>query len=105
MTEQAGLVVFDSTNVALKAERSLKDAGIPCSVIPTPSEITAECGIALLIRGELVEKAAATLDAPSGVGYRLIHPYEKGPRSGQEQSGGEPVEKRTRLTSYSRRAG
>ncbi len=75
-------MVFDSTNMALKAERALKDAGIPCSVIPTPREVTAECGIALLIRREWVEKAAGALDATDGVAYRLINPYEQVRRSG-----------------------
>ena len=77
MSEESGLIVFDSTNMALKAERSLKGAGIHCSVIPTPPEITAECGIALLIRGEWVEKADAALDASDGIVYRLIYPYEQ----------------------------
>lgn len=82
MAREAGLIVFESTNMALKAERSLKGAGIPCSVIPTPREITVECGIALLIRGEWVEKAAGALDAPNGVVYKLINPYEQVRRSG-----------------------
>jgi hypothetical protein len=77
MNEEAGLIVFDSTNMALKAERALKDSGIPCAVIPTPREITTECGITLLIRREWVEKAARTLDAPNGVVYKLVYPYEK----------------------------
>jgi hypothetical protein len=105
VARETGLIVFDSTNMALRAERSLKDAGIPCSVIPTPLEISTECGIALLVHGEWAEKASATLDASSGLVYRLIHPYEKDCRSGEKRTGGEPVEERLRLTSYSRRAG
>ena len=104
MDREAGLIVFDSTNMALKAERALKDAGIPCAVIPTPREITAECGIALLVRREWVAKAAGALDVPNGVVYKLIDPYEQGHRSGK-RSGGDPVNDRIRLTSYSRRAG
>jgi hypothetical protein len=82
MAREAGLIVFESTNMALKAERSLKGAGIPCSVIPTPREITAECGIALLIRGGWVEKTAAALDTPECVGCKLIYPYEQKRHSG-----------------------
>ena len=75
-------MVFDSTNIALKAERSLKGAGIPCAVIPTPPEITAECGIALLIRGEWIEKTAAALDTSDGTGCNLIYPYKQKRHSG-----------------------
>ncbi|MBK5092632.1 MAG: DUF3343 domain-containing protein [Actinobacteria bacterium] len=82
MVRKAGLIVFDSTNMALKAERALKGAGIHCSVIPTPPEITVECGIALLIRGEWVEKADAALDTSDGIAYKLIYPYEQNRRSG-----------------------
>jgi len=85
MEREAGLIVFDSTNIALKAERALKDAGIPCAVIPTPREITAECGIALLVRHEWVEKASGALEATDGVAYKLIDRYGQGRTSGKSQ--------------------
>jgi Protein of unknown function (DUF3343) len=73
---KVGLVTFESTNLALKTERALKDAGIPCAVIPTPREITSECGISLLLREEWVPKTEETLAACGCAGYSLVFPFE-----------------------------
>lgn len=71
----AGLLTFDTTNMALKTERLLKDAGITCAVIPTPLEITAECGISLLLKEEWVEKAKDALDSAGRVDFALVYPF------------------------------
>lgn len=73
---KVGLVTFDSTNLALKTERALKNAGIPCAVIPTPREITSECGISLLLSEEWVQKTEETLAAGGCEGYSLVFPFE-----------------------------
>jgi len=75
MDRFAALLTFDTTNMALKTERLLKDAGITCAVIPTPLEITAECGISLLLKGELVEKAKDALDSAGWVDFVLVYPF------------------------------
>ncbi|MBU4179103.1 MAG: DUF3343 domain-containing protein [Actinobacteria bacterium] len=77
MEGKSGLLVFDSTNQALKTERLLKSAGVACTVIPTPVEITAECGIALLFDGKwlvTVTEALATLESD---GRRLLFPFKR----------------------------
>ncbi len=75
--EKVGLLTFDSTNEALKIERVLKDAGVQCAVIPTPLEITAECGIALLLKERWLQKAKEALNACSNSQcYVLTYPFE-----------------------------
>lgn len=72
-----GLLIFDSTNLALKAERILKSAEIPCTVIPTPTEITVDCGIALLLHEKWVGRVTETLAASDCTGYRMLYPYDR----------------------------
>jgi Putative Se/S carrier protein-like len=73
---RVGLLSLASTNLALKNERALKDAQIPCAVIPTPPDITSECGISLLLREEWVPKTEETLAAGGCEGYSLVFPFE-----------------------------
>jgi hypothetical protein len=75
VVETYGLLVFDTTSRALKAERELKSAGVACAVVPTPVEYTAGCGIALLVRDEEVASARRTLEGSTG--HRWNYPYEK----------------------------
>lgn len=75
MPEQYGLILFDSTNVALKTERDLKSAGIACAVIPTPVEFASGCGIALLVTEAMVENTLGILEGC--VGHRFIYPYTR----------------------------
>ncbi len=74
--EERGLLVFDSTNQALKTERLLESAGVPCIVIPTPVEITADCGIALLFDGKWLETVTEALPLESD-GRQLLFPFER----------------------------
>lgn len=83
MAETVALVVFDSTNLALKTEKLLKSAGVPCTVIPTPVEVTADCGIALLVGERWLETARETLDATGSSGFKLLYPFRRG-RDGSE---------------------
>jgi len=88
MAEDTALLVFDTTNMAIKTESLLKAALVPCSVIPTPVEITAECGIALLFSGRWVERAGELLDREGSISYRLLYPYErKSPREDDPKTG------------------
>jgi hypothetical protein len=79
------LLVFDSTSLALKTERALKEARVPCAVIPTPVEITSDCGISLLVKGKWVEKAKEVLSSARCEGHSLVYPFE---RSGRQLEGG-----------------
>lgn len=68
------LIVFASTHHALRAEKALKDAGVEHSVINTPREFSAGCGISLRIDCGLAEAARKALDK-AGVIYTGIEPY------------------------------
>lgn len=72
----AGVLVFESTSAALKAEHALKQAGVPCSVIPTPLDVSSECGIALLLSGRWIEPAVEALEEAGALGHRLIIKYK-----------------------------
>ena len=42
-----GVVLFHSTQVAIKAEKILKGAGIKIKLIPVPRHLSSDCGICL----------------------------------------------------------
>lgn len=76
--KEVALVVFDSTNLALKTEKLLKSTGVPCTVIPTPVEVTADCGIALLVEVRWLEPAREVIDSAGPGGITIMHPYTRG---------------------------
>ncbi|PWH16141.1 MAG: hypothetical protein DDG60_04635 [Anaerolineae bacterium] len=42
-----GIVLFHTTTSALRAEKILQKAGLSVKLIPTPRELSSDCGIAL----------------------------------------------------------
>lgn len=49
--QECTLFSFSSTRQALKAERVLKEAGLPARLLPMPREISLECGLVLEVDG------------------------------------------------------
>ena len=47
MSAQYGVVLFDSTQRAIQAERVLKAAGLPVKLIPVPRQVSSDCGVCL----------------------------------------------------------
>lgn len=47
---------FDSTHHALKSEKLLNNIGIKFDIIPTPKEISSDCGIAIRIKPQLYDE-------------------------------------------------
>ena len=43
---------FASTYAVLRAEREMKQNGFEVTLVPTPREVSADCGTALEVRGE-----------------------------------------------------
>ena len=41
------ILVLQSTHLTYKAERLLREAGIPCSLVTKPRHISSDCGLAL----------------------------------------------------------
>jgi hypothetical protein len=57
-----GIVLFHTTTSALRAEKILQKAGLSVKLVPTPRELSSDCGIALrfeLPDREKVEKGLA----------------------------------------------
>ena len=50
-------VLFPNHNEGLRAHKALKEAGIKCTISPTPREASTSCGISLLIDEELVDRS------------------------------------------------
>jgi hypothetical protein len=55
------VVLFHSTSHALRAEKILQQAGFRIKMIPTPRQLSADCGVALRFDGADEEGVAATL--------------------------------------------
>jgi uncharacterized SAM-binding protein YcdF (DUF218 family) len=41
------VVLFESVSHAMRAEKIIKKAGIPCKLIPVPRQISSDCGVCL----------------------------------------------------------
>jgi hypothetical protein len=66
------VVLFHSTQGAIKAERALTRAGLAVQLIPTPRQFSSDCGTALRSRWEEVEDVRSALEA-ANVGFDSIH--------------------------------
>jgi len=63
---------FPSSHYALKAEKTCKDAGICVVLIPLPRELSADCGVALIVRPEMRREAELLLEE-KGVPLDGVH--------------------------------
>ena len=45
--EAMGVVLFESISHALRAEKLIKVAQIPCKLIPVPRHLSSDCGVCL----------------------------------------------------------
>ncbi|MCC5908980.1 MAG: DUF3343 domain-containing protein [Clostridiaceae bacterium] len=52
--EKIYVIVFDSTHYAIAAEKNLKDKGYKFNMIPTPREITANCGLSIMFNEDIL---------------------------------------------------
>ncbi|OQY42941.1 MAG: hypothetical protein B6227_00570 [Fusobacteriia bacterium 4572_74] len=48
-TEEFNLISFESTHMAIKSEKLLKETNLDIRIIPAPREITSSCGLSLRI--------------------------------------------------------
>ena len=65
----SAIIVFKSTHDAIKAKRTLDKALLDYEVLPTPKEISADCGISLRVAASVIEQALILLQAAE-VRYR-----------------------------------
>ena len=66
------VVLFYSTAHAIRAEKVLKMAGIPIKMIPTPRQLSSDCGMALRFEPGHKTRVVATLKE-NGVPTNGIH--------------------------------
>jgi len=67
------LLVFQTVNLSVRAEKVLRAAGVPFEVLPLPKEITRGCSIAIGVTGGILSTATDVLDrsnAPVEAVYR-----------------------------------
>ncbi len=55
------VLLFKSVSYVLKAEKILKQGGLPCKLIPVPKTISSDCGVCLRIEANMKEKIIASL--------------------------------------------
>lgn len=55
------VILFKAVSYALKAEKILKQEGVPYKLIPVPKHISPDCGICLSFEPELRDKIEALL--------------------------------------------
>lgn len=55
------VALFDTTSAALRAEKLLTGKGLPFKLIPTPRQISSDCGIALRFETQDRERVEALL--------------------------------------------
>ncbi len=67
-----GVIVFYSTSWALKAEKVAKEGGFEVKLIPTPRQISSDCGTALRFCWEDKEALLALLES-KGVRIEGVH--------------------------------
>ncbi|MFB0546729.1 MAG: DUF3343 domain-containing protein [Anaerolineae bacterium] len=67
-----GVLLFDSTQAALRAEKILKAEGLTVKLIPVPRQLSSDCGISLRFPFAQVDVVEATL-AAKGLPVAGIH--------------------------------
>jgi hypothetical protein len=58
-----GVVIFHTTAMALRAEKVLGEAGLEVRSIPTPRELSSDCGIAVRFPWGEAERVRRLLEA------------------------------------------
>lgn len=64
------ILLFQSVHYVLKAESLLRSAGISLEIIPTPRDISSDCGMSIRMAKEL-SAAAEEILKNSGIEYRI----------------------------------
>lgn len=67
-----GVVLFHTTTSALRGEKTLKKAGFPVKLIPTPRELSSDCGFVIEFQNASLDAIQAALTA-AGLEFE-IHP-------------------------------
>jgi len=69
---QYAVILVYSTSHALRAEKILLEAGIPCKLIPVPRHLSSDCGVCVRIKEADRETALEALET-AGVEIEGAH--------------------------------
>jgi hypothetical protein len=76
-----GVILFHTNSSVLRAEKVLRRSGLAVRIVPTPRELSSDCGISLRFEWIREAEARRLLDE-AGVEVQGIHPLPlEGPRS------------------------
>lgn len=66
------IILTHSTGHAIRAEKALNAAGLPCKLIPVPRYLSSDCGICVQIEESYAHQALAVL-REAGVTFEGVH--------------------------------
>jgi hypothetical protein len=70
---QFGVILFHNTSGVMRAEKILKQNGVAVKLIPTPRELSSDCGMAIRFEFAAQERVRSCLDQ-AHVETAGIHP-------------------------------
>jgi hypothetical protein len=68
-----GIVLFETTQAAIKAEKVLNEAGIKIKLIPVPRHLSSNCGISIRFELSLMDNIKSVL-SDSNIPFANILP-------------------------------
>lgn len=66
------LITFASTHLAIRTERMLKEK-YKITMIPTPRDLSASCGLSLMLEADALDGACAEMAGEGFEGMQLYH--------------------------------
>ncbi|MGB9722945.1 MAG: DUF3343 domain-containing protein [Chloroflexia bacterium] len=72
-TPEWGVLLVPSVSHALRAESLVRQAGIACKLIPTPRQLSSDCGTALRFAWEDRERVRTVVET-AGLEYEGVFP-------------------------------
>jgi len=68
------ILLYDSIHDVMRAEKTMQARSVWCDLIPTPRQLSSECGMSLEIRGSDLSQALTQLegDAVAPRVYRVV---------------------------------
>ena len=63
MTDTYGVVLFYTNSASIRAEKILRQENLTVKLIPTPRELSSDCGVALRFDWDQAEHVKALMDA------------------------------------------
>lgn len=60
------MLLYDSIHDVMRAEKALKQAGLWCDLVPTPRQLSSDCGMAIELECAAAEALLKVLGGPDG---------------------------------------